>query len=220
MTGTSRLFFILCLFAGLTPLFNWTLGYLQGRNCAHFMLLLLPPALFTLFVALLCFIALLFSIGRGFMQHKRPARKILFFALSALLFTISFKLLPPQSDSFLLGFRDTIASRINEQQFFDIAKAVSEQIPRGESIWSIDKPIHGDDPGNVSKWKELGRTVDLKPLPSKYAIFNHGNEIEILWGGALTGHWGVRVSDHHASRHDRDYSFLPIANRIAAIYTD
>ncbi len=217
-TGTR--YIAISVFAALAPLLNYGMAYLQGRSCAHFTLLLLPPTFFILFAALLCFFAMLFSMGRDFLNRKLPIKKTLLFGASVCMFAFLFHTLPSFVDSFLLGFRETIKARVSDDQFYSIASVARNHISDGDTIWWKDIIIHASDASNVSQRNSLPAAVDLTSLPRNYVIANRAGKIEIKWGSALTGSWGVRISDETSAPQERDYGFLPINNRITTFYTD
>jgi len=50
-----------------------------------------------------------------------------------------------------------------------------------------------DEDAYRTNWNALANSTPIGKLDSWMVIFNHADKVEIVWGGALAGHWGVII---------------------------
>jgi hypothetical protein len=94
---------------------------------------------------------------------------------------------------FQAGFRRKIKSTMSPDELRKIARLCHEKLPpRGQ----LPGPFRWS-PGKESEhrllWNELIGSSSLGKLDPSLFIINNADTVDIVWGGALVGHWGLTI---------------------------
>lgn len=220
MQNLSRKSIFLCTFIGLTPLINVALGYLEGRSGGHFTLFVLPVILFPFLAMIVCAFAMLRSIGRDMVRGRSVWAKSTLLAVSFVVFTLLVAHTPSYSLCFLKGFRDCLFSRLTEAQMYHIADCVRTRVPEGTVLRERSPGSAAPPPSSAAAWEALAKSTETGLLPQQFAVINNENCVEIEWGSALSGHYGLRIAPDNVERSEYDNTYVPVNERIAAFDQD
>ena len=178
--------------------------YLEGRTNSWWAIPpmlpadLLPPVL--MFVSSI----VLFSNWIRAAVAKRPALTAasLFF-VSLLLLGFSFTV--RTADIFHRGFLQYAKHVLTADEWRSISRFAQEHLqPEGrlpgprKNLW--------EETEHRKLWSALSAATQVEKLDPSLMILVHPGRTEIVWGGALSGHWGVTVSASQSSENSQDAS--------------
>jgi hypothetical protein len=154
------------------------------------------PALLILFSITVLLLICVVTLVKG--ADRRFAFSML--VLSCLFLASGFVVAPGKV--FQIGFRQRILSTVSPAELREIARVCSTAMPLdgrlpGPGNWSLS-----DEPEYRETWNVLTNRTSLGKLDSPTVIFNHASSVEIAWGGALAGHWGVIIQKDGAAGGD------------------
>ena len=208
----------LWVFIIAVPFLNGGLAYLEGYKGGPFMLLMLPMQLFALLAALGCLLVLLVRFVLDLVAHRSPwSGAVLLSSFAGLILLVV--LLPGFSVWFLAGLADGFERHISRPEVMKIAETARECLPNESVYWSPSKRLSPPNPDEAEIESRL-QQAPIAKLPGAFTIANHNEVVEIEWGGALVGHWGLRIAPGKVSVTPYDYAFRRIDDRLAAYYTD
>lgn len=156
----------------------------------------IAPALIILFSIITLFVICVVTLV------KRRNRRLAFSMLAlSLLFSVSGFVVAP-AKIFQIGFRHGIKSTISPAELHEIARVCSSTLPLdgrlpGPKKWSL-----WNETENRPIWNTFVNSTSLGKLDSSMVIFNHADEVEIAWGSALVGHWGIIIQKTGTSSGD------------------
>jgi hypothetical protein len=193
---------ILCGMIFVATVSFFAMEYISGRAGMPLALLSVPfpaqiiPVLIILFssltLAALCIVTLV----------QRSNRRLAFsmLVLSWLILLPGFVITPAKV--FQIGFRQRINSTISPAELREITRACSNVLPingrlPGPKKWSL-----WNETEHRAAWDALENSTALGKLDSSMLIFNHADSVEIAWGGALPGHWGVIIQKNGSGSGD------------------
>ena len=144
------------------------------------------PLLTILFSIMALFVICVVALATG--RNRRLAFSML---VLSLLFLMPAFLIGPSI--FQIGFRQRTKSTVSPAELREIARACSNALPLdgrlpGPKKWSL-----WNEAEHRTTWDALVNSTSLGKLDSSMLIFNHADEVEIAWGGALVGHWGIII---------------------------
>jgi hypothetical protein len=124
---------------------------------------------------------------------KNANRRLAFSMLVLSLLFVASVLVVAPFRVFQIGFRHRINSTISPAELREIARVCSNVLPidarlPGPKKWSL-----WNETEHRTAWDAMVNSTALGKLDSSLIIFNHANTVEIAWGGALVGHWGVII---------------------------
>lgn len=209
----------LWVFVIAVPFLNGGVSYLDGYNGGHFIMLLSLVQLALLLMALVCLLVLLirFILDLVASRSPWPGAVLLSSAFAGLVLPII--LLPSHSVWFLAGFAAGFDRRLAEPDILKVAEIARAYLPNQSVYRSPTKrlsPPNADEAGIESHL----RHAPLEKIPGAFTIANRNGVVEIEWGSALVGHWGLRIAPEKVSVDPYDYAFRQIDDRLAAYYTD
>lgn len=163
------------------------MSYASGRAGTSIGLFLVVPYLLNLLCLLALLILLLIAIAKR--KHIRTALKA--FVLSTTIVALGI-VIPPEK-VFLLGFRHRIQATISANELRQIAQEFEKNLPpKGflpgpgkRSLWTAEE--------HAPFWTSMTNSTSLGKLDNWVVIYQHRDDVELSWGGALAGHWGVRI---------------------------
>jgi hypothetical protein len=151
---------------------------IAGSKCARFVDFLFHHALT---VHLYCY----FGQGHG-------SSLCIFHAALSLLF-LAAGFFTARANIFQIGFRQRILSTVSPAELREIARVCSTAIPLDGRLPGPQNWSPSDEPEYRGKWNVLIERTSLGKLDAPTVIFNHADSVEIDWGGALVGHWGIII---------------------------
>jgi hypothetical protein len=162
-------------------------SYADGRRGTISLLLSIGVALVALGSTAALFVLVVVALVR-----RRQRRLVIGCLALALLVFLANGLVPPV-ELFRIGFRHRLQATITPEQLRQIAIKCSELMPQegqlpgpGKNLWV--------EAEHAATWAALTNATAIGKLDPSLCIYNHTDEIEILWGGALAGHWGVVIA--------------------------
>ncbi len=192
---------ILCVLTAVSTSSTLYLHYADGRtngaNMWGYFFLLIAAISAALLTVLLLVVTLIVALVKG-----RERRTVAWLTGVAVLFLLLPFMVKPQI-LFQAGFRAHIKSSVTPDELRQIAATVQEMLPddgrlpgpKKESLWREEQ--------HRPMWRKLAQTTQIQKLDPSLVIFKHGGTVELDWGGALAGHWGVEI-DTGAEPRDGD----------------
>jgi hypothetical protein len=124
---------------------------------------------------------------------QRSNRRLAFtmLALSCLFLAPGLIITPPKVVQ--IGFRQRILATVSPAELREIALVCSTVIPLDGRLPGPWNWSPADEPESRGTWNVLTNRTSLGKLDAPTVIFNHADAVEIDWGGALAGHWGIII---------------------------
>jgi hypothetical protein len=162
------------------------IAYAEGRSGGISFLL-------SIGIGLIVFACLgtLFVLGIIALIRRRQRGRVVGCVACSLLVLLVNAWLPP-SESFRMGFRHRLQAAVTPDELRQIAAKCSELLPLDGCLPGPSKNLW-KDAEHAGSWKALTNATAIARLDPSLCIYNHSDEVEILWGGALAGHWGVVI---------------------------
>ncbi len=199
------------------------LTYLGGLAGHPLAILLLPAD------SLPFLVAVAFSLWTiGLIVYSAIKRRLLYPSISSLILIVTawsiplflYRLLP--TSPFLLGFHRRISAKFTPDQLRLVAaKAIS--LSKEEDHWYLPSPQKlslWDPKSDAPLWAEMNRVPGFSKFDGPFEIEVWQGNVYITWGGALIGHWGIRIDSSSVARKDNGYSFLALEPDIAVYIED
>lgn len=191
---------ILCGIVFAATFSFFAISYIGGRLGMPLSIGMLPaqivPVLIILFSTIALLVICVVTLVKG--RNRRLAFSML--ALS-LLFSVSGLVVAP-AKIFQIGFRHGIKSTISSAELREIARVCSNTLPLNGRLPGPKKWSLWNETEHRATWNALVNSTSLGKLDSSMVIFNYADEVEIAWGGALVGHWGVIIQKTGSSSGD------------------
>jgi len=208
---------ICSLCAVLPPL----LEYIGGRAGHPLHIFLIPLAIFPFLGWAIFGIWALGWMAFLIFRRRRYVHILLsatFIATSVVMPRFLSRLLP--TSPFLKGFYSRISSQVTPDQLRAIA-AQATKIMGAErtSLASPTKFSLWDEKADRPLWTKLAATPGVDRLDQGLLIQSINGWIELEWGGALMGHWGIRIQSPEVSEID-DYAYWAPLPDIAVFMHD
>lgn len=208
---------MLCIAVLAPPIVNPVMCYLDGRMGGYSIFLDWPLA----WLLIIGFWLILLILRIGWTTIKRPIawKRIVFLACLPFIglgigWSI-WKVSPPGAYWFLLGFKPALAERISIDEIRISASIAQGILDQEGAFCSPDKGLNSDH--QQQQWEEFISEAPVSALPTPFCIFYRLEAIEFVWGGALIGHWGIRVHPS-VSRYESDVAFIQFQDDIALFY--
>src|ERR1017187_656929 len=189
--STRRSCKILCGMVFVAIFSFFAISYIGGRSGMLLLIGILPVQIVPVLTILFSTMALFVTCAETLV--KRTNRRLAFsmLVLSLLFLAPGFFIAPARI--FQIGFRHGIKSTISPAELREIARVCSNALPPdgrlpGPKKWSL-----WNETEHRATWNALASSTSLGKLDSSMVIFNHADEVEIAWGGALVGHWCVII---------------------------
>jgi len=182
---------ILCGIVFVSTLSFFPISYIGGRSGMPLSIWILPvqsvPVLLIFFSITLLLSICIVTLAKG--TDRRFAFSML--ALSLLFLAAGF--FTARANIFQIGFRQRILSTVSPAELREIAPVCSTAIPLDGRLPGPQNWSPSDEPEYRGKWNVLIERTSLGKLDAPTVIFNHADSVEIDWGGALVGHWGIII---------------------------
>ena len=189
--------------------FVWEIvfNYVAGRTNRWPGLFLLLPYLLVLAGS----VGLLICLVRSFISRRHVAATALMFFLVLCLFPCLFKI--DTSYIYLRGFQAYARKVLTPDEWRGIARFAQANIHAqpGEEQFGRQLPGPGKDSlWNENKhralWSKLTVETHVQKLSDSLVIYVDSESTSITWGGALAGHWGIRI---YSGTNNAKYSGSP-----------
>jgi hypothetical protein len=115
----------------------------------------------------------------------------IFLGIALLFFALGIALAPARV--FQAGFREKIRSTVSPDELRAIARVCHEKLPPHERLPGPKKWSLWNETEHRPQWNILVESSALGKLDPSLIIFNNEDTVEISWGGALVGHWGLII---------------------------
>ena len=99
----------------------------------------------------------------------------------------------PPARVFQMGFRQEIKSTVSPDELRAIARLCHETLPLHERLPGPNKWSLWNEQEHRPQWSVLVGSSSLGKLDPSLIVFNETDSVEIAWGGALVGHWGLII---------------------------
>ena len=200
------------------PFINALLAFAEGFSGRVWAILLLPIQTFPLLLAVGLLGMIIFQLLKTIKKDRRPIN-ILPLLLAPVVFFSALFSLPPGGFWFLQGFRYGVMQRVSMAEISEIAGIATTVVPNGSLILPPNIGGNRGEADNSNRWSDFVSRAPVGRLNKPFVVYHHDGTVQLEWGGALTGHWGLRVG-HPVIRRDRDYYFIPMSENAAAYFTD
>jgi len=191
-------------------------GGLAGRPLS---ILLFPLGLLPILLGVFCGLFTRGSIVWGIVRQRRMKESLValvILVLSCVLF-LTLTRLPVRP--FLLGFRYRIFSVMTADALRMAAMRASALLDAEDpSLWgSGAKASYSVSAKDQAFWAKMREVPGFSRLPRYLVIRSRGGVVEISWGSALAGHWGMRIQRPSVSREFGDAGYWAVEPDIALI---
>ena len=187
----KRLNNILCGAVVTATISSYAISYLGGRQGMPLCIAGLPTEMAPKLMSLFCLVWLvvLFVVA---LINRRPLGKTLSaLALSSFFLVLGFAVAPAKV--FQAGFRQRIRSTITPEELRTIARVCHETLPIHGQLPGPEKGSLWNESEHRPQWTALVQSTALGKLDPWLTVFNKANTVEIAWGGAMVGHWGLII---------------------------
>lgn len=208
---------IFCLLVGLSWLLYFIIDFWGGYHGFPLSLLFLPATLLPmLFAAILTFIVLLHSIW-SLICLRQIAMSFLIIVL-----TLAFWFTPCLfGRPYLHGFKYRTLKLSSHQELQDIAYKARTILTNQEYLPGPGKGGLYIEDTHASLWEQMPESEILKSRNSSVVIrLLNDNSVELVWGGGLVGHWGIRIANYTLVKNEYDFASIPIEPNIVVFMTE
>jgi len=183
------------VFLSTTSLFIFS--YAGGRTGEPISIFNLPVELAPYLLNLFCLLALLVLLLTAIVKRKQTRAALIAFAFSTMIVALGFVI--PPIKAFQVGFSHRITASISAGELRQIAQEFEKNVPpKGflpgpgkRSLWTAEE--------HAPIWTKMTNATSLVKLDNWVVIYKHSDDVELSWGGALAGHWGVRIKTEAAT---------------------
>ncbi len=151
----------------------------------------LPAQIVPGLISALCFVSLVVLLVIALSKHRPVGKTVFSLALALFCFLLGYVIVPAQL--FQAGFRQRIVATVSPDELRQIARACHEKLPVHGRLPGPQKRSLWNESEHRSQWDLLIGTTSLGKLDPWLTIFNRVDTVEIAWGGALVGHWGLII---------------------------
>jgi len=211
------------LLAGLCLWLMFVIDFLSGYREFPLHVLLFPAGLISLLFAAIFTLIVLIRALWSVIRLRNIIRSIVF-ALLVVAFWFTPRWFLPKfcpERPFMLGFRNRVLKLSSPQELHGIAAKArillneEKHLPGPGRIWLPEKKEKYSD-----LWKKIPESKLFTSHNSRVCIsVSDNNDVEIFWGGALIGHWGIRISDYPLERKTYDNEFVSIEPNLVLFFS-
>jgi hypothetical protein len=184
-------FSIPCVLTALSTISLFAISYENGRRGAPIAVFELPVQIVPDLVNLLCLVALLVLLVAAIAKRKQIRAALIALILSTAFSALQF-IFPP-TEIFQLGFRNRIEASVSADELRQIANAFETNVPPEGFLPGPGKSSLWDAAKDGPVWTNMTNSTSLGKLDNSVMIYKQTGSVELLWGGGLVGHWGVRI---------------------------
>ena len=165
------------------------LDYVGGRAGFPLAIGFLPAGLLPWCGAIICGVGMVGFAVWFLIRKRRIGPVVLAFAILIAFWALPRMILPTKP--FLMGFHHQVYSRttVNDLRAVAVmARSSGDFFLPGPGKWSLWEPAK-----HAAKWEELKKVPSFGRLDTSVVITAHDGIVQMNWGGALVGHWGIRI---------------------------
>ena len=191
----------LCAIVGIATISFYMISYIGGRQGMPLSVVGLPAQIIPSLLSLVCLGCLLVTLIVALIRRRERPVALATAGLALLFFMLVFAVAP--ATVFQNGFRSRIKSTLTPDELREIALVVHETLPEGGRLPGPEKRSLWDEDKHRTQWGLLVETTAIAELDPWMLILKHPDSVELSWGGALVGHWGV-IIDTGTEQRDGD----------------
>jgi hypothetical protein len=192
---------------------SYVLVFSGGFSGLYFLVGIMPAGMIPIFSAFI-FTVLVFKNG---VQSINKRQRIVL-SVIIIIVTLSFWRVPklfPHS-LFLVGFKYRILKISSPQELREIAANARKILVKQRNLPSPDKTWLWEENIHRSLWEQMPNYKILSDNDHYVSIsVSDSNSVDIIWGGALTGHHGIRIGEGNTKKIESDFEFFLIDKDIA-----
>ncbi|HWW01871.1 MAG TPA: hypothetical protein VNZ64_19380 [Candidatus Acidoferrum sp.] len=182
---------ILCVTTAIAAGSSYAIAYVGGRQGMPLSLGGFPAEVAPTLISLLCLASLVVMLVIALIKRRPAGKTSVLLVVAFLIFALGFALAP--ATVFQAGFRHKIKSTVSPDELRQIARSCHATLPPrgrlpGPRKWSL-----WNESEHRPQWNALVGSSSLGKLDPSLTIFNNTDMVEIAWGGALVGHWGLII---------------------------
>jgi hypothetical protein len=182
---------ILCGAVAIATIASYAISYFDGRRGMPMSIAGLPAQIVPMLMSVFCLGSLVVLLVTGLVKGRPVGKTLSALALSLLFVVLGFAVVPAKV--FQIGFRQRMRSTVSASELREIARFCHETLPiqtrlPGPGKWSL-----WNESEHRSHWNALVQATAVGKLDPSLTIFNGTDTVEIVWGGALVGHWGLII---------------------------
>jgi hypothetical protein len=202
-----------CFLTGLCIWLIFIVDFLGGYRGFHLSVSLFPAILIPfLFAAIFTLIVLVRAIW-SIIRLRSIVRSIII-----ILATLGFWLTPRiffNEDAYLLGFKYRVQRLSSSQELREIADKARELLIEqrwlpgpGKNLW--EEEVHAE------LWEKMPKSKIISGNTNFVVISVDDNyDVNLSWGGALVGHWGIRIAEGNVEQSKYDAAYIMLEKDIA-----
>jgi hypothetical protein len=150
-----------------------------------------PAEIAPILMSVFCLGSLVVLFVIGLVKSRPVAKTLSALGVSLLIAALGFAVAPAKV--FQIGFRQRIRSTVSASELREIARVCRETLPLETRLPGPGKTTLWNESENRAQWNALLRSTALGKLDPSLTIVNGREAVEISWGGALVGHWGLVI---------------------------
>jgi hypothetical protein len=184
---------MLCVIAFLSTVSLFVISYVGGRAGMPVSIAGLPAQIVPHLINTSCIGCLLLLLLLAMVKRKHVGATVTALLLSTAFAAAGF-LFPP-ARLFKLGFRERLQARLSVDELRQIARVFQQNAPPDGKLPGPGKRSLWTEQEHAPFWTALTNSTSLGKLDSFIVIYKQPDNVELSWGGALIGHWGVRIKN-------------------------
>ena len=169
------------------------ISYIGGRQGWPLCVGALPAQLIPVIIQLLCLVALV-SLFVKAVSRKTAIIPIMVGLTVGLVFMIGGCSVKNETP-FIAGFKECIRENISLAELRTVARVARSQIPVDGYLPSPSKWSLWTEKDHRQSWTVLMNSTVIGKLPRGVVVRVGKQDVELIWGGALPGHWGIVIRD-------------------------
>lgn len=177
----------------LSTVASFILSYAQGRAGRWFSVFGFPAGIIPLLMNISCLIVLCVLSLVALVKRQQARLALAALSISTLLVVTEFIVSPARV--FQFGFRQRIQGTLSAEELRQIARVCHDTLPIDGMLPGPEKHSLWTEQEHRPIWVTLTNSSSLGKLDPSMVIFNRSDAVELSWGGALVGHWGVRIQN-------------------------
>lgn len=191
----------LCAIVGIATISFYTISYIGGRQGMPLSVAGLPAQIIPALLGLICLGCLLVTLIVALIRRRERPVALATAGLALLFFMLVFAVAP--ATVFQIGFRSRITSTVTPDELREIALVAHETLPEGGRLPGPEKWSLWNEDEHQTQWDSLVKRTAIAKLDPWMLILKHPDSVELSWGGAVVGHWGV-IIDTGTEQRDGD----------------
>lgn len=169
------------------------ISYIGGRQGWPLIVGALPAQFIPVIIQLLCLVALVSFFVKA-VRRKTAITTMMVGLIIGVVFMIGGCGVKPATP-FIAGFKERIREDISPAELRTVARVARSQIPVDGYLPSPSKWSLWTEEDHRQSWTVLTNSTVIGKLPPGVVVSVKNKLVELIWGGALPGHWGIVIRD-------------------------